>query len=417
MIVSADVHGCIIQIKVGDGHQTFKWLAAILQSRIAEQKLLRPQQMSDHVIVKTIRNKTGELVNPNDLIVEHRPKGSFDTDTLDVLVEVMAEFESDTHGFPIYEDWLQAAYMITDSSSKWALDSQLWREAEKLRIEHEKEYAEYDDDVDGHDVLARLTLAKRKAAYHRAEGKEDDELGGDLLSAGSSLVQIGYDFTPAEIAAAFSLDWCHMKFAWLSHLAESTKIAIHDALKSYYSVICNIFTHYCGMGKIGERWGMSIGEFEHVMVLATGRKKLIVQILVDKTYTAMTGKKAGRSLKKAMAEAAAAQKRADEEQKGEDDDEENDHQSVHTMGQSKLSKRSLVTSKSTLKSNNTASTSVFDEYDGDGDLSFYPLLSRQMFAEYIVCYAYMEVQDQSIGDIGNPTYLLTYVLILTLAEP
>jgi len=143
------------------------------------------------------------------------------------------------------------------------------------------------------------------------------------------------------------------------------------------------------------------------MVLATGRKKLIVQIMVDKTYTAMTGKKAGRSLKKAMAEAAAAQKRAaDEEQKGEDDDFENDHQSVHTMGQQKMSKRSLTTSKSTLKSNNTASTSLFDEYGGDG---FYPLLSRQMFAEYIVCYAYMEVQDQTIGDIGNPIYLPIYL--------
>ena len=125
----------------------------------------------------------------------------------------------------------------------------------------------------------------------------------------------------------------------------------------------------------------------------------------------MTGKKAGRSLKKSMAEAAAAQKRADEEQKGEEDDDENDHQSVHTMGQSKLSKRSLVTSKSTLKSNNTASTSVFDEYDRDGDLSFYPLLSRQMFAEFIVCYAYMEVQDQTIGDIGNYFFLTSPQLI------
>lgn len=380
-----------IKVSVGEGYQSIKWLASVVQTRIANEKLLRHLNILDQVIVKSVKNGRGELLNPSDLILEHRPVG--DIDALDVTVDWMEEFQSDAWGHPVYEDWLQAAYMNSECTSKWAFESQIWRESEVHRIARDKEYAQFDDDVDGNPVLARMAMAKRKATVSRRSEEKDDEIDDESKPTGSSLVQIGSDFSAAEIDAAFALDWGNMNFVWYNNMTELNKIAVHDTMKQHYSIICNLFVHYCGMGKVGERWGMSILEFEHLMVLATGRKKLMVQLLVDKVFGAVMQRKPGRSLKKDAAAAAATARRAEH---GDEEEDENDHFTMQSMN-SRTSQKNIA-SRTTLKSSATASTIYLE--GAPHDPAFWPLLSRQMFAEFVVCFAYMEVQGQTFADIS-----------------
>jgi hypothetical protein len=78
------------------------------------------------------------------------------------------------------------------------------------------------------------------------EEKERNQFDGRGM--GSTLLQIGDLLSPTHVASAFSLDWNNMKWTWFPAMSEQKKIALHDALKAHYAVICNIFIHYCGVG-------------------------------------------------------------------------------------------------------------------------------------------------------------------------
>jgi hypothetical protein len=408
--VNVEVNGKValeIKVQVGEGRQTFKWLATVVQTRLKEQQLLRRHMVSDTVLVKAIKNAAGELINPNDYVCEHKIP-----DALGVTVycEIMDVFESDACGFPVYDDFLQAAYMVSDASSKWALESQIWRESERARVVRDKEAALYDDDVEGNDVHARLAMRRRKVAQLRSKngaGGFTDDMDGDVGddpvlggSVGSTLVQIGSDFTPAEIEAAFALDWGNMSFSWYKGMTELNKIALYDTLKEHYDVVCTLFVHYCGMGRVGERWGMSMIEFEHLLMLATGKKKLIIHILVDKVYKTVTGRKAGRKVD-AVHDAVMSATFAGG---SEDVDDAGYHNDVEPGGSVHSSQRmhrsaSNAASRSSFggKTSASSSSAYLGPPAGDG---MWPLLTRQMFAEFLICFAFTEVEDQTIGEVS-----------------
>jgi hypothetical protein len=53
-----------------------------------------------------------------------------------------------------------------------------------------------------------------------------------------------------------------MKWSWLPVL---DPVRLGDCLRSLYSSVCNIFAHYCGVGQVGERYGLSMQEFAHLL--------------------------------------------------------------------------------------------------------------------------------------------------------
>jgi hypothetical protein len=64
------------------------------------------------------------------------------------------------------------------------------------------------------------------------------------------LIKIGFDFTDADVELAFNLDWQIMDWTWLgSSLNEHSRVKLGDVIKLNYSLICNIFAHYAGVGK------------------------------------------------------------------------------------------------------------------------------------------------------------------------
>jgi hypothetical protein len=60
-----------LDISVGDGKQTFKWLASVIQSRIQTHQLRRKGYETESYIVTELLNTKGELLNPSHCIYEH----------------------------------------------------------------------------------------------------------------------------------------------------------------------------------------------------------------------------------------------------------------------------------------------------------------------------------------------------------
>lgn len=134
-------------------------------------------------------------------------------------LKVLPQFESDQFGNPVYGEWLQTAYMVSESAQKWAVGMQQWRDTE-LERQNEKQ-----------------------------EDSDDEDRWNPNQNAASSLIHIGDDeFLKIDLKTSFMLDWGNIKFSWLDKAKLSLKIAIHEVLKENYDVICHLFLHYCGVG-------------------------------------------------------------------------------------------------------------------------------------------------------------------------
>ncbi|KAJ1437193.1 hypothetical protein B484DRAFT_392916, partial [Ochromonadaceae sp. CCMP2298] len=75
MIIEVKVKDQNVSISVGDGKQTFKWLASVVQARIQQYGVLKSRFENDNYIVTEVRNKSGELINPADRLYEHADLG------------------------------------------------------------------------------------------------------------------------------------------------------------------------------------------------------------------------------------------------------------------------------------------------------------------------------------------------------
>ena len=210
MIVTVKVNESSLKISVGDGKQSFKWLASVIASRIKENKKLRSLYEQESYIVTELRNASDELLNPADYLYEHAGQGG-----LTVSATLATSFPTDEWENPNMNHWMKASYVHSEVGSHWAEEIDAWRDS----LERMKE-------TNGTNILVQRALPPQ-----------------------SNLIQInGYSFTEADINSAFDLDWGAMKWNWLSP-TDHQKNLIGDVLKSHYTLICNIFAHYCGLGK------------------------------------------------------------------------------------------------------------------------------------------------------------------------
>ena len=91
----------VIDFSLGEGGQTFKWLAMAIESRIREQKLLRKNFAQDSVVVLSIENTNGELFDPADRVYEHCI-----SESLSVKVKVVEQVSEST-------GWTHIPYSFT----------------------------------------------------------------------------------------------------------------------------------------------------------------------------------------------------------------------------------------------------------------------------------------------------------------
>ena len=217
-------------IKVGDGRQNFKWLAQTLQSRIKEFNILRDEYQDEGIIITCLKNIKGELINPIDCIYEHvNIDNENDIIILNINAEIATKYEADQWGFPIINDWQSNAYVRTQHGITWNNEMTAFRD----NFQNGNNSNEY-----------------QSAAY-------------------SNLVQIGEALSESELSMAYELDWNQMKFTWLEDiLTEGQRVLLHDVLQNHYYILYNLFLQYCGIAKVGQRYGLSLIDFRHILHIA-----------------------------------------------------------------------------------------------------------------------------------------------------
>lgn len=216
-----------VDISAGNGSQSFQWLASVVQSRLKQYNILRKSLEDDSYIVTEIRNGNGELINPKDKLYEHAgPTG------LTVTATVATAYPVDDWENPQMNDWMQAGYVHSGVHQHWSQEIDAWR----TNLQHIKETT---GGVGDFQSLNATLLAQK------------------VMPQSAQLIKIGFDFTQADVELAFNLDWQAMQWKWLSASTgitnagnlELLKSKIGDILKDQYALICNIFTHYAGVGK------------------------------------------------------------------------------------------------------------------------------------------------------------------------
>ena len=216
MIITVNVNGETFDVNVGEGKQTFKWLASVVATRAKTFKVLREDFEDDGFIVTGLRNGDGDLVNPIDTIAEHCSSGA---DKFSVFADITTTFDSDEWGNPIRGEWMTAAYVRSSSSKIWSDEMTAWRER-------------FGKSGSRNQTIATETDAPPLSPRLR-----------------SSLIQIGDQFSPEDIETAFKLDFKQMTWAWLEAVPTTSLTLLSDVVQSQYGLLCNIFLHYCGVGK------------------------------------------------------------------------------------------------------------------------------------------------------------------------
>ena len=238
-------------IKVGDGNQSIKWLSQVIQSRIKQDNILRNEHKDDGVVVTGIRNSSRELINPVDCIYEHS-----DPTGMTVYVDITKELPSDQWANPITNEWQEAAFLRNDMHIKWNTEMEKWRDA-----------------------------------YAPAKISKVDGASNGTKSLSSNFIQIGEEFTSADIKVAFDLDWSTIVWNCLNpkQLSDTSQFKLlQSTFHENYSVIYDLFNHYCGFGKVGERYGMSNIEFKHLVHLARIMNTVDNSQIIDDIFSKVT---------------------------------------------------------------------------------------------------------------------------------
>jgi hypothetical protein len=230
-----------VNISCANGNQSFQWLAYVIQERLKQYKILRKSLEPETYVVTEIRNLEGELINPKDKIFEHStPAG------LSVRAMIATSFPIDEWENPVFNDWMQVAHLHSQQNQYWSKEMEAWRTNLEDIKKNSSDVFGYSNEA-AKNVDINATLLASKAIPHSAR-----------------LIKLGFDFTEADVELAFNLDWQIMSWKWLpTHLNEMQKNKLGDVIKTTYSLICNIFAHYAGIGKVGQRFGMTVEELGH----------------------------------------------------------------------------------------------------------------------------------------------------------
>jgi hypothetical protein len=200
MRIFVQVREKTLDISLGSGTQTIKWLAAVVSHRLKTEGILRKSFEDEYRTVVNFKDESGDILNPNESICNL----ASDKDTL--IAEVVETLASDEFGNPILTDWMLSAYIKSSHGIRW--------------------YSEME-------------------AYRRGEEQEEDE----DENKSSSLLFVG-ELSGRDVDKAFMMDWQQMDWNWLGFSESDLEVReLKVLLKNKYALICKIFSHYCGVGR------------------------------------------------------------------------------------------------------------------------------------------------------------------------
>jgi hypothetical protein len=229
-------------ISLGDGRQTFRWLAKAVESRVSVFKLARTataEHGSDLNLVTAFKNRTGELLNPFDMIYEH---GEKDADQIDIWAESTAELVIDNNGDPEYPEWLSAAFVISDEGRKW-----------------------------------------QNTITHFRENNSDTGKGANAVLVG--------DVSDGQGAvAAFNIDVSNLNFDMIDTPKNIIMKNLIEGLRGSYGSFCGLFGHFCGAAEVGKEYGLTVVEFGRFLHYTKTLNVRLFQDKVDAIFHKVVGK-------------------------------------------------------------------------------------------------------------------------------
>jgi hypothetical protein len=216
MIINVHVKEKVLEISLGSGEQTFRWLGLVVNARLKSSGLLKKSFEEECRTVLGFTNEEGNILDPTKLIC------NMVDDKANVFAQVTESLQSDGDGNPMLTNWQVSAYVHSDLGVQYYSAMEAYRERKQ----------------------------------------QEDEV--EVVTS-SSLLYVG-DFSLEDITSAFELDWRQLNWSWLD--ISDSDFEYHDLktiLSQNYGLVCRIFSHYCGAGKVGEAYGMNLVEFSHLV--------------------------------------------------------------------------------------------------------------------------------------------------------
>jgi hypothetical protein len=222
-----------VNIEVGEGTQTVRWLAQVVSARIKMFKLLRSTFEDEKQLVTAIRGENGEPIDPNSQIVDVLNDGSI------VIADVSDEIITDSYGQPSLPEWMMSAYVKSTAGQQFLSGYEAW---------------------------------KRNPTRMRTATAPTDVISDSLVFVG--------ELTDVEIFASLELDWPLIEWNWcIDHMDESFMYKLKDIVRTHYGLICRLFNFLAGTARAGQRYGITMTDFKHLIhcsglsnIFVTGRK-------------------------------------------------------------------------------------------------------------------------------------------------
>jgi len=213
-----------MNVSTGDGRQNFKWLASVVSERLRKVISTKLKVGDSGVVVVGFTDIHGDEIHPIDMIFEYVPQ---DANTASFIAKTVEQMPDDEYGNPIFSEFQEIAYVTRDETKRYYRELELWKHQTDKNID-------YPEDKDGR-------------------------------APSATLVYVG-QLTQQDLDAAYELDWQRMNWFWFGESATDRIMAVlKEIYKSNYSMICQVFSHYCGDGRAQQYYGMSHREFAHLL--------------------------------------------------------------------------------------------------------------------------------------------------------
>lgn len=200
MIIRVRIRDITIEISLGSGSQSFKWLANVVSQRLKSQGLLRKSFEDEFRTVVQFTDSEGNVLPPNESIC------TLVEDKDIVCAEVIDSLPSDEFGNPVLSEWMLSAYVKSGHGTRWYSEMEAYRDSKEHGQEEEEGYS-------------------------------------------SSLLFVG-ELSNREIDLAFGMDWQQMNWGWLGLSESDLEVReLKTLLKNKYGLVYRLFSHYCGVGK------------------------------------------------------------------------------------------------------------------------------------------------------------------------
>ena len=224
----------------------------------------------------SIRNAEGEVINPLDMIIEHMLPGAPD---VNFSADVVESFELNEHGIPNQTEWMTVAYVSSEHGQRYNTAREKHSHAKTAQVETETQASGASNGSNGSNGsnaflthIGLLDSDQALAAFDLDWSQQDWSTIFPLVgvsdnnnNSSSSSSSRGAYLGPNGLLPMNASMTSPTK---TRSIAETQHLTVFEPARKHYLGFCNLFVHFCGLGQVGQRYGMSEIDFTHLLHLA-----------------------------------------------------------------------------------------------------------------------------------------------------